>query len=157
MRLARRLAVTLLAAAPAAEARNFTWAFAGDMLTLDPHASSNTLNNASLGNVHEALLRHDERIEIGPALAVSWTRPSPAVWRFRLREGVRFHNGETSGAEDVGFSWARLGTPGALARGNMANLREVRAVGPHEVEIETHRPCPTAPDNRLRLWLVRVN
>jgi peptide/nickel transport system substrate-binding protein len=68
---------------------------------------------------------------------------SPTVWRFHLREGVRFHGGESFGAEDVVFSWQRLNTPGALARGVLGGvIKEVRATGPLTVEIETQRPFP---------------
>ncbi len=69
-------------------------------------------------------------------------RSARTVWRFDLREGVRFHGGETLGAEDVVFSWQRLNTPGALARGVLAIIKEVRATGPLTVEIETQRPFP---------------
>ncbi len=135
-------AALMLAAAPAALAKSFTWSFSSDILTLDPHASNNTFTNAFLDNVYETLVRHNQRLELEPALATRWEVVSPTVWRFHLREGVRFHNGETFGAEDVVFSWQRLNTPGALARGVLTIIKEVRATGPLTVEIETERPFP---------------
>lgn len=136
------IAATLAIAAPDAQAKPFTWAFGGDVLTLDPHASNNTFTNAFLGNIYESLVRHDERLELEPALAERWETVSPTVWRFHLRPDVRFHGGEAFTAEDVVFSRERLNTPGALAKGNMANVAAVRALGPHTLEIETHRPFP---------------
>ena len=62
-------AALMLAAAPPALARNFTWSFAADILTLDPHSSNNTFTNAFLDNVFETLVRHNPRLEIEPALA----------------------------------------------------------------------------------------
>jgi hypothetical protein len=91
--LSAALLLAALAAPPAA-AKSFTWAFNADVLTLDPHASNNTFTNTFLGNVYEALVRHNDRIEIEPALAESWERVSPTLWRFQLRRGVTFHNGE---------------------------------------------------------------
>ncbi|MBR0661468.1 ABC transporter substrate-binding protein [Neoroseomonas oryzicola] len=135
-------AALMLAAAPAALAKSFTWSFSSDILTLDPHASNNTFTNAFLDNVYETLVRHNQRLELEPALATRWEVVSPTLWRFHLREGVRFHNGETFGAEDVVFSWQRLNTPGALARGVLTIIKEVRATGPLTVEIETERPFP---------------
>ena len=93
-------AALMIAAAPAALAKSFTWSFSSDILTLDPHASNNTFTNAFLDNVYETLVRHNQRLELEPALATSWDRASPTVWRFQLRENVRFHNGETFGAEE---------------------------------------------------------
>jgi peptide/nickel transport system substrate-binding protein len=134
-------ALGLGAAAPAA-ARNFTWAYNADVLTLDPHSSNNTFTNSFLGNVYEALVRHNDRIEIEPALAESWERTSPTVWRFNLRRGVTFHNGEAFDADDVLFTWARVNSPGSLARGLLGGINEVRKTGSHTVEIVTHRPFP---------------
>jgi peptide/nickel transport system substrate-binding protein len=131
-----------LAVTGGAQATPFTWSFSGDVLTLDPHASNNTFTNAFMGNVYEALVRHNDRIELEPALAQSWERVSPTVWRFQLRPGVRFHNGEALDADDVVFTWERLQTPGALARNLLGAVKTVRATGPLTVEIETHRPFP---------------
>lgn len=135
-------AALMIAAAPAALAKSFTWSFSSDILTLDPHASNNTFTNAFLDNVYETLVRHNQQLELEPALATRWETVSPTVWRFHLRENVRFHNGESFGAEDVVFSWQRLNTPGALARGVLSIIKEVRATGPLTVEIETQRPFP---------------
>src|SRR4028119_1903166 len=74
------LALPRALAAPRAEAVPFTWAFGSDVLTLDPHASNNTFTNAFLGNVYETLVRHNERLEIEPALAERWETTSPTTW-----------------------------------------------------------------------------
>ena len=142
MRLAAGLLCAALLAVPPALAKPFTWAFGGDVLTLDPHASNNTFTNAFLGNVYETLVRHNERLELEPALAERWETTSPTTWRFHLRRGVRFHGGEALTADDVVFTWARINTPGALARGNLANVADVRAVDAFTVEIETRAPFP---------------
>jgi peptide/nickel transport system substrate-binding protein len=135
-------AAAALALAPAAQARNLTWAFNADVLTLDPHSSNNTFTNSFLGNVYEALVRHNDRIEIEPALAESWERTSPTVWRFALRRGVTFHNGEAFDADDVLFTWTRVNAPGSLARALLGQIKEIRKLDSHTIEIETHRPFP---------------
>jgi peptide/nickel transport system substrate-binding protein len=128
-------------AAPAG-ARNFTWAFNADVLTLDPHSSNNTFTNAFLGNVYESLVRHNDRIEIEPALAESWERVTPTLWRFQLRRGVTFHNGEAFNADDVVFTWNRVRSPGSMAGNLLGQIREMRKVDSHTLEVETHRPFP---------------
>lgn len=143
MRLIRIAAAAAFAAMAApAGAEPLSWSFSSDILTLDPHSSNNTFTNAFLDNVYETLVRHNQRLELEPALATRWEVVSPTVWRFQLREGVRFQGGESFGAEDVVFSWQRLNTPGALARGVLTIIKEVRATGPLTVEIETVRPFP---------------
>ena len=130
MRAAPAILALLLAAAPRADANPLRWSFGADILTLDPHASNNTFTNAFLDNLYETLVRHTERLEIEPSLALRWDIVSPTVWRFHLRRDVRFHGGETFGAEDVVFSWERLNTPGALARGTLVAIKSVTATGP---------------------------
>jgi peptide/nickel transport system substrate-binding protein len=143
MRLIRvAAAAAFVALAAPAGAEPLSWSFSSDILTLDPHSSNNTFTNAFLDNVYETLVRHNQRLELEPALATRWEVVSPTVWRFHLREGVRFQGGETFGPEDVVFSWQRLNTPGALARGVLTIIKEVRATGPLTVEIETVRPFP---------------
>jgi peptide/nickel transport system substrate-binding protein len=136
------LALCLFLLANPAWAAPLTWSYSADVLTLDPHASNNSFTNAFLGNIYESLVRMNERIEIEPSLAVSWQRTSPTVWSFALRPGVKFHNGDPFTADDVVFTWKRFNTPGALARGTLSGIKDVRATGPLTVEIETVGPFP---------------
>jgi peptide/nickel transport system substrate-binding protein len=139
--LATLLGATLAAAAPL-HAKSFTWAYNADVVTLDPHSSNNTFTNTFLGNVYEALVRHNDKIELEPALAERWERTSPTVWRFHLRRGVTFHNGEAFDADDVLFTLARVTAPTSMTRGQVAAVKEMRKVDSHTIDIETHRPFP---------------
>lgn len=147
-------ALLALGSVPAAEARNFTWAFNADVLTLDPHSSNNTFTNTFMGNVYEALVRHNDRIEIEPALAENWERTTPTIWRFNLRRNVVFHNGESFDADDVVFTWARVNSPGSMARGLLGAIKEVRKVDSHVIEIETHRPFPILPASITQFFIM---
>jgi peptide/nickel transport system substrate-binding protein len=131
----------LIGVAPAG-AKNFTWSFNADILTLDPHSSNNTFTNAFANNLYEGLTRHNEKIEIEPALAERWELVNPTTWRFHLRRDVRFHDGAAFDADDVLFTWARLNTPGAIARRVIGDVKEMRRVDSHTVEIETAQPNP---------------
>jgi peptide/nickel transport system substrate-binding protein len=152
--LALIASLVALGAAPAAEARNFTWAYNADVLTLDPHSSNNTFTNTFMGNVYEALVRHNDRIEIEPALAERWERTSPTVWRFTLRRGVVFHNGEAFDADDVLFTWTRVNTPGSMARALLGSIKEIRKLDSHAIEIETHRPFPILPASITQFFIM---
>ena len=152
------LAVAGSAGAPAQaqspQGRPFTWAFNSDILTLDPHSSNHSFTNAFLGNVYETLVRHNDRIEIEPALAESWERATPTIWRFNLRRGVTFHNGESFDADDVLFTWQRVNSPGSLAKGLLGQIKEVRKIDQYTIEIETHRPFPILPASITQFYIM---
>ena len=88
-----------------------TVAITGDPPTLDPHESSTSSSVNNLNPVYETLVRYDENGEIVPCLATEWERLDDLRWEFKLREGVKFHNGETMTANDVLFSLKRATGP----------------------------------------------
>lgn len=108
-------ALSLVAAAPAAHAQTLRWASQGDALTMDPQSQNESLTNSMNGQVYEALVQRDRSLAIVPGLAVSWEQPNPQIWRFKLRTGVKFHDGTPLTAGDVVFSVQR-------AQGNTANI-----------------------------------
>src|SRR4051794_11075110 len=98
-------AITLsLALACTADAKTFTWSSSLDALSMDPYSTNNTFTNSFMNNIYEALVRFNDKVQIEPALAESWQSVSPTVWRFKLRQNVKFHNGEPFTADDVVFS-----------------------------------------------------
>ncbi len=106
--LAALVACTTLAPA---RAQTLRWASQGDVQTLDPHAMNEGLTNMVWGQVYEGLVARDKDLTIVPSLATSWTVVNPTTWRFRLRPGVRFHDGSPLTAEDVVFSIRRAQAP----------------------------------------------
>ena len=139
--IAGALALFALALPVPAGAKPLTWSFSADILTLDPHSSRNSFTNSFLANIYETLVRMDDQLRIQPALAASWERPSPTLWRFNLRPGVTFQGGEAFTADDVVFTWARIGTPGGN-RGPLGAVKAMRAAGPLVLEVETAEPFP---------------
>ena len=103
-----------IAMAPATGvAKQFKWAFQGDAAALDPHSLNESFQLGFLGNVYEALVWRDRNMKIIPALAESWEIVSPTVWRFKLRKGVKFHDGNAFTADDVIFSYERAQKEGS--------------------------------------------
>src|SRR5688572_7220704 len=148
------LVLALGVATSAVHANTLTWSSTLDALSMDPHATNNSFTNAFVGNVYEALVRFDDKLVIEPALATSWKLSSPTVWRFVLRQGVKFHNGETFDADDVIFSWQRTNTPGSLVKGNLSDLKDVRKVDAYTVDVETHAPLPILPNELVQLLIM---
>jgi len=89
--------------------------------------------------IHDALIKPMPGNLLAPSLAESWTvSTDQRVYEFKLREGLRFHNGDPFTAEDVKFSFHR--TKGAKILHE--KVREVEVVGPARVRFRLHDPWP---------------
>ena len=104
--IAAYLTIAILTPAPG-EAKVFRWSFQGDVLSLDPQDRRDTFSRDFVGNVMEPLVKFNEKLEIEPALAERWEIVEPTRWRFYLRKGVKFSNGNPFTAEDVIFTFKR--------------------------------------------------
>jgi peptide/nickel transport system substrate-binding protein len=106
-------ALALVFAGAPASAKTFRYAFQGDLNALDPYTLNESFTLGALGNVYEGLTKRDKDLKIIPGLAESWEIVDPLRWRFHLRKGVKFHNGEDFTADDVVFSTERMHSPGS--------------------------------------------
>src|SRR6202045_5544112 len=78
-----------------ASAQTLRYANQGELKSLDPYTLNETPTHAHLGQVYEGLITRDKDLKIIPALAESWETPEePTRWRFHLRRGVKFQNGD---------------------------------------------------------------
>ncbi|MBC7602460.1 MAG: ABC transporter substrate-binding protein, partial [Ramlibacter sp.] len=118
----------------------------GDVQSMDPHSLNESLQLSFMGNVYESLVSRGKDMSVQPLLATKWSQTSPTVWRFELRQGVKFHDGTPFTADDVVFSFKRAADAGSDMRGYVAPIKGVRKVGDSVVEIETLTPFPILPD-----------
>src|SRR4051795_12885702 len=100
MLAAATLSIAAFAISPAS-AQSLRYANQGDLKSLDPYTLKETTTIAHHGHVYEGLVTRDKNLKIVPALAESWETVSPTKWRFHLRKGVKFHNGDPFTADDV--------------------------------------------------------
>ena len=141
----RILAVAALALGVAtlpAGAATLRWSSQGDYLTADPHAQNELLTNSINGHVYEGLVMRGKKLEILPALAVSWKQTSPTVWVFNLRKGVKWTDGSDFTADDVVFSWTRMKGPTSQFRVFANNVGEAKKIDAHTVEFTSPVPLP---------------
>lgn len=82
-----------------------------DPITMDPHAAGDTPSVNNQTPVYETLVVYDQDSKIAPMLAESWEQIDAKNWKFNLRKGVKFHNGEEMKASDVLFSFKRATSP----------------------------------------------
>jgi len=89
--------------------------------------------------LHDALVKPMPGNLMSPSLAESWTvSADQRVYEFKLREGVKFHNGDPFTAEDVKFSFQRAKGSKILRE----KVKEVVVAGPYRVRFVLHEPWP---------------
>ncbi len=76
--------------------------------TLSPGGVTVTIAESIMANVLDTLLKYDENVIPQPCLATSWKQLDDLTWEFKLREGVKFTNGEPFTSKDVLYSFNRL-------------------------------------------------
>src|SRR5207245_9964091 len=80
--------------------------------------------------LHDALVKPMPGNIMTPSLAESWTlSPDQKTYEFKLRQGLKFHNGDPFTAEDVKFSFLRAKSSRILKE----RVREIEVVDPHRV------------------------
>jgi peptide/nickel transport system substrate-binding protein len=139
--------VALAAAVPPASGQakdTLTVALVSHAPTLDPHMHFERVGILVNINMFDSLLHKTAKLEYEPSLATSWKPLSDTVWEFKLRQGVKFHNGDTMTAEDVKFSFERVldQTKKSPQYGNVRAIKEVRIVSPDTINIVTDKPFP---------------
>jgi len=143
------LPLVVAAAAPAhAQAKDtLVVALVSHAPTLDPHMHFERVGILVNINMFDSLLHKNTKLEYEPSLATSWKALNDTTWEFKLRKGVKFHNGDTMTAEDVKFSFERVLEPGKEKKkspqyGNIRAIKEVRIVNPETIHIVTDKPFP---------------
>jgi peptide/nickel transport system substrate-binding protein len=136
------LAATLALPAPDADAKTLRWAGRGDMQTTDPHSQNENLTNNINQLVYEFLLVRDKKLGLIPSLAESWTQVNPTTWRFKLRTGVKFHDGTPFTADDVLFSFERARSETSQLRAYANASGMPKKIDDLTVEFTTNGPNP---------------
>jgi peptide/nickel transport system substrate-binding protein len=109
--------------------------------TMDPHLSGSKIDRQVYHNVYEPLVTLDVKLGIKPGLAESWTQPDPKTVVFKLRRGVKFHDGTDFNAEVAKFNFTRMKTePKSVRKGEVANIDTVDVVDPYTLRLNLKRP-----------------
>lgn len=140
------------ASAPAEQKTDLVVAQTSDATTMDPQKQGKMPDMNILINIFDTLVTRDEDGNLAPSLATEWEAIDDVTWQFKLREGVKFHNGEDFNAEAAKFSIDRLINPDTASP--IAELRNVVAceiVDDYTINIITEAPDPIIP-NKLVLF-----
>ena len=125
----------------------------GDALSMDPHSLSESVQLTVLENVFEPLVNRGPDYKLTPGLATSWKQTSPTVWHFELRKNVQFHDGTPFTADDVIFSYERAKSDGSDMKSYVGQVKEIRKINDHSIDIVTTAPFPILPELFYR-WFI---
>src|SRR3954471_19515393 len=140
--LAATIASIIAFAALPASAQSLRYANQGTLKSLDPYTFKESTTIAHHAHLYEGLTARDKELKIVPALAESWETPEPTRWRFHLRKGVKFHNGDPFTADDVLFSTERVRAKGSNFLTNVPADAKFTKSDDYTVDVTLDSPNP---------------
>jgi peptide/nickel transport system substrate-binding protein len=154
---AAAMATLLALAAPLAGAQEFKLAMSSPPTSMDPHFYNLFSNLNVSDHIFEPLVTMDADSRIIPALAESWTLVNNLTWEFKLRKGVKFHDGSEITAEDVAWSIDRpatiVGSPGKFDVYTKAVINK-KIVDAHTIRFTTKEPYPLLLSDLTSIYMV---
>jgi peptide/nickel transport system substrate-binding protein len=126
----------------AQDGKTFTYAFKSDIQTLDPQVTTDTTTQNVYYQMFEPLVKMGRDGNFEPVLAESWETIDDTTWRFHLREGVTFHNGEPFNADSVLFTLERMRSEEleSPAAAGVAPIASINKVDDYTVDVVTNGP-----------------
>ena len=145
-----------LTAAGAVSAQTLTMGVRGGPESMDPHFSALGSHAEAAKHIFDTLVWSGTDLQIEPGLATSWEPVDADTWEFKLREGVKFHDGSDFDAEDVKFSIERIPvvTGPTTTTIYVRRVKEVEVIDPLTVHIHTDGQAATLPNDFIRLFIV---
>ncbi len=137
------LAATTMLTGPAL-AEELTIGLSSEPTSMDPYFHNLGPNNAMTRHIFDRLILQDEKQNLQPGLATSWKPVDDLTWEFKLREGVKFHDGSDFNADDVVCSWDRApnvpNSPSSF--GTYTKGKTVEKIDDFTVHFKTAAPFP---------------
>ena len=150
------IAIGLIVGASMASAQTLTMGVRGGPESLDPHYSALGPHAEAAKHIFDTLVWSGDDLQIEPGLATSWKPVDNDTWEFKLRQGVKFHDGSDFDAEDVKFSIDRIPVVSGPTTTTIyvRRVKEVEIIDPHTLHIHTDGPAATLPYDFVRLFIV---
>lgn len=143
-----QLAITVVACVLAGTvpslAKDLKIALSSEPTSIDPHFHNLTPNNSLAMHFFDALVIFDDKQRVTPGLATAWKAIDDLTWEFKLRKGVKWHDGSPFTADDVVFTMQRAGnvpnSPSSF--GTYTKGKTAVKIDDHTVHIKTEKPYP---------------
>jgi len=127
--------------------------FEGDMSQFAPTMGSDDSTLYLNRQIFEGLVRFKDQTKITPWLATSWNNPDDTTWVFTLKQGVKFHTGNTMTAKDVVYSYNQLKQNSAYSY-VFSTIKDVQALGDNQVKITTKTVDPVLINRLADMFII---
>ena len=131
-----------------------------DVTAIDPHYHNLTPNSNVAAHIFDYLVLRDERQKPIPGLAESWRTVDPLTWEFKLRRGVKFHDGSDFTAADVVASLERVPeVPNSPSPFTVytKQIKETTVVDTYTIRFKTAAPYPLMPTDLTQVAIISKN
>jgi peptide/nickel transport system substrate-binding protein len=112
------------------------------------------MTNMMNGQVYERLTGRDRQLKIVPGLATEWQQVGPLTWRFKLRQGVKFHDGSPLTADDVVYSVQRGQMPTSQINNYAAGVGTAKKIDESTIEFTLATVNPIFLEHLDTLWIM---
>ena len=150
-------ALAAIAAALPAVAANLVIGLGTDVTSTDPHYHNLTPNNNVASHLYGYLVERNEKSQPQPSLATEWKAIDPTTWEFKLRRGVKFHDGSDFTAADVVASIERVpkvpNSPSPFTA-YTKQIQKIEVVDPHTIRFKTALPYPLMPSDMSQVAII---
>jgi len=132
------------ASAQTTQKKELVVAQGGDIAFFDPHMSTSANDIRMSFNLFDNLVSRHPDQKLYPGLATEWKLEGQTAWRFKLRPGVKFHNGDPFTSADAKFSLDRTYDPAAKTRVStvFTTIDRIETPDPMTLVIHTKKPDP---------------
>jgi peptide/nickel transport system substrate-binding protein len=138
-------------------AQDLRIAVAADVTSIDPHFFNLFPNNNIAEHIFDKLVQMDPDSKMIPGIATAWKPVDATTWEYKLRKGVKFHDGTELTAEDVAFSIDRVpnipNSPGPFTAYTKA-IVEKQIVDPYTIRFKYASPYPLSPNDLSTIYIV---
>jgi peptide/nickel transport system substrate-binding protein len=122
---------------------------------MNPHGDDSDANLSFMANFFDGLLQRGPDGKLAPALAVRWENPDPLTWKFELRKGVKFQNGDAFTAADVKFTFERIADPKVSLFISLGqSIASIDVIDDYNVSIKTKVPVPWFAENLHQIFIM---
>jgi peptide/nickel transport system substrate-binding protein len=158
MNLLRRLILALfLLCGAAVHAAELRIGVAADITSLDPHHINIGSNSSALWHFYDALTHVNADARLIPGLAESWRAVDATTWEFKLRKGVKFHDGSAFTADDVIASIERaraMEKSGGQFAGFTKAITAMQAIDASTIRFKTAGPYALLPYDLVSIFII---
>jgi peptide/nickel transport system substrate-binding protein len=151
------LPILAIGAAGPLFAADLTIGLGTDVTSIDPHYHNLTPNNNVASHLFGFLVERNEKSQPVPGLATEWKVVDPLTWEFKLRKGVKFHDGSDFTAADVVASIERVpkvpNSPSPFTA-YTKQIQKIEVVDPYTIRFRTATPYPLMPSDMTQVAII---